>query len=253
MGRVLAIANQKGGVGKSTTAINLGAALAESGQAVLLVDMDPQGNATSGLGIDKTQAETTVYELLVEGADAESALHASPQKGLDVLPSAIRLAGAEVELVSAISRETRLRSVLAPIKERYDTILIDCPPSLSILTINALTAADRLFIPMQAEYYALEGLSQLLATVDLVKRHLNPGLALHGVLLTMVDNRLTIGGQVAQEVEAHFGDRLFETRIPRNVRLVEAPSHGLPITLYDGASKGAMAYRNLAEELISRG
>lgn len=253
MGRILAIANQKGGVGKSTTAINLGAALAEGGRRVLLVDLDPQGNATSGLGVDKGKADPTVYELLVEGVDAENAILATPQKGFDILPSAIRLAGAEVELVSAISRETRLKGALATVKDRYDHILIDCPPSLGILTINALTAADRLFIPMQAEFYALEGLSQLLTTVDLVKRHLNPGLELYGVLLTMVDSRLTIGAQVAQEVESHFGNRLFETRIPRNVRLVEAPSHGLPITLYDPKSKGAVAYRDLAEELVSRG
>jgi chromosome partitioning protein len=252
MGHILAIANQKGGVGKSTTAVNLGACLAESGQRVLVVDLDPQGNATSGLGIDKGKLERTIYETLVNDLSVQEAILPTEQDNLSVLPSAIRLAGAEVELVSAVSRETRLKRALDPIAADYDTIIIDCPPSLGLLTLNALTAAEAVMIPMQCEFYALEGLSQLTNTIQLVRKHLNPTLDILGVVLTMVDARLTATQQIAQEIQQYFTKKLFDTVIPRTVRLSEAPSHGQPITLYDRRSKGANAYRELAKEVLTR-
>jgi chromosome partitioning protein len=252
MGHILAIANQKGGVGKSTTAVNLGACLAEAGKRVLVVDLDPQGNASSGMGIDKGKAEKTIYEALVNDEPVAGIIQATEQENLSVLPSAIRLAGAEVELVSAVSRETRLKQALDPIAADYDYILIDCPPSLGLLTLNALTAAQAVMIPMQCEFYALEGLSQLTNTIQLVRKHLNPGLEILGVVLTMVDARLTATQQIAQEIQQYFTKKLFETTIPRTVRLSEAPSHGQPITLYDRKSKGANAYRDLAREVLAR-
>lgn len=252
MAQVLAIANQKGGVGKSTTAVNLGASIAETGKRVLVVDLDPQGNASSGMGVDKGGLTTTIYEVLVNELPAAEAIQATEQANLWVLPSAIRLAGAEVELVSAVSRETRLKNALAAVAGDYDYVLIDCPPSLGLLTLNALTAAEAVVIPMQCEYYALEGLSQLTNTIQLVRKHLNPALDILGVVLTMVDARLTATQQIAQEIQTYFQKKLFETVIPRTVRLSEAPSHGQPITLYDRRSKGATAYRDLAQEVLAR-
>ncbi|MBC7546004.1 MAG: ParA family protein [Candidatus Sericytochromatia bacterium] len=252
MGHILAIANQKGGVGKSTTAVNLGACLAEAGKQVLVIDLDPQGNATSGLGLDKSALVHTVYEVLVLDAPVDEAILPTEQPNLFVLPSAIRLAGAEVELVSAVSRENRLKNALAPILTRFDYILIDCPPSLGLLTINALTVARAVMIPMQCEFYALEGLSQLTNTIQLVRKHLNAELDIFGVVLTMVDARLTSTQQIAQSIQQYFSKKLFDTVIPRTVRLSEAPSHGQPITIYDKRSKGALAYRELAQEVLAR-
>ena len=248
----LAVVNQKGGVGKTTTAVNLSAALALLGHFILLVDLDPQGNSTSGLGVSKSGLGLTVYEALVSGGSIDSSIRRTAIDGLDIAPSDLRLAGAEVELVSLIARETKLRSALRPAQDRYDAILVDCPPSLGLLTVNALTAADACLIPLQPEYYALEGLSALMTTIDLVRKHLNPALTITGLLLTMVDSRTKLSDQVGQEVRRHFGDRVFQTLIPRSIRLAEAPSYGEPIFTYAPESRGAGAYHDLAREAASR-
>lgn len=253
MARLIAVTNQKGGVGKTTTTINLGASLAIAERRVLLVDMDPQGNTTSGLGIAKDQLDRSVYDLLVNGTPAvECLVRGCHFPTLDVLPANRDLVGAEIELVSAPDRERVLARGLAPLRDHYDYILVDCPPSLGLLTLNTLTAADAVLIPIQCEFYALEGLSQLLNTVRLVQRGLNPALEIDGVLLTMFDRRLNLSQQVAGEAREYFGDKVFTTAIPRNVRLAEAPSFGQPIAMYDVDSQGAMAYLALASELMER-
>lgn len=251
VGKIIAVTNQKGGVGKTTTAVNLSACVAALGKRVLLVDIDPQGNATSGLG--KSEADgATVYDVLLGEATAEEAVVETGFGALDLMPTAIELAGAEIELVAMADREKLLKAALEPLRMRYDYIFIDCPPSLSLLTLNALTAADSVLIPIQCEYYALEGVGQLVNTVKLMRRKLNPDLAVEGILLTMFDGRTNLCAQVAQEVRKHFRDEAFETVIPRNVRLSEAPSYGLPIHLYDARCPGARAYQSLAEELLER-
>lgn len=249
MGRIMAITNQKGGVGKTTTAVNLGAALAQRGRRVLLVDVDPQGNTTSGLGVDKGALQHCIYDALVGSMPAESVLVRTSVPGLDLLPATLRLAGAEVELVSALARERRLLRALEPLAGRYDFVLMDCPPSLGLLTMNALTAAQGVLVPIQCEFYALEGLGQLVQVVEMVREHLNPALALQGVLLTLHDARLNLSEQVAEEVRNHFGPLVYGTVIPRNVKLAEAPSFGQPVTEYDAGSKGAQAYLELAREV----
>jgi len=250
--KTIAITNQKGGVGKSTTAVNLSAALGELGKKVLLVDLDPQGNSTSGFGVDKSAGMKCVYEGLLNDEPIENLIVPSNLKNIDIVPATINLAGAEVELVSAISRETRLADLLEPIKSNYDFILIDCPPSLGLLTINALTASDALLIPIQCEFYALEGLSKLLDSMKLVKTRLNRSLEVFGVLLTMYDSRTTLANQVVDEVNEFFGDKVFNTKIPRTVRLAEAPSFGKSIIQYNSSGKGARAYRELAKEVMER-
>jgi len=253
MARIIAIANQKGGVGKTTTAINLGASLAVAEQRTLIVDIDPQGNATSGLGVDKTDELLTIYDVLVEGRPAqECVLKGLHFQFLDLVPSNRDLVGAEIELVDREGREKVLREALDEVRPDYDIILVDCPPSLGLLTLNTLTAADSVLIPIQCEFYALEGLSQLLNTVRLVQRNLNPGLEIEGVLLTMYDRRLNLSKQVAEEAREYFGGRVFDTAIPRNVRLAEAPSFGQPIVTYDVLSAGAQSYLELARELLAR-
>ena len=249
MGKIICIANQKGGVGKTTTAVNLAACLAEKGKQTLLVDMDPQGNATSGLGVKA--GKRTVYEALLGECTLESTLEKTKQSGLALCPGDIRLAGAELELANMTRREYRLRAALESLRARYDFILIDCPPSLGLLTVNALTAAQTILIPIQCEYYALEGVSALMNTVQRVRHGLNPTLDIEGVLLTMLDGRTNLGLQVVAEVKKHFKRQVFRTTVPRNVRLGEAPSHGLPIHLYDSRSTGAEAYRALAAEVIA--
>ena len=253
MARIIAITNQKGGVGKTTTAINLSACLAEAGQHVLLVDFDPQGNASSGLGLEREDIENTVYDLLTEEVTFEECRIAEIQKNLDILPSDMNLAGAEIEFQEIEDKEKLLRSYLEKIKDDYDFILIDCPPSLNILTINALTAADTVLVPIQCEYYALEGLGQVLKTVDLVKRKLNPGLELEGVVFTMYDARTNLSLEVVENVKSNLNRTIYKTIIPRNVRLAEAPSHGMSINQYDTRSTGAESYRMLAAEVMSRG
>ena len=253
MARIIAIANQKGGVGKTTSAVNLAASLAAAEQRVLLVDADPQGNASSGIGINKDEITETVYEVLLEPDRIEGAILRQVQfPTLDVLPATPDLAGAEVELVTVADRETAMRRALATVRDRYDFILIDCPPSLGLITVNMLAAADALLIPLQCEYYALEGLSQLLNTVHLVQQGVNPDLAIDGVLLTMYDGRLNLSRQVAADAREYFGAKVFEAVIPRNIRLAEAPSFGKPIILYDVASIGAQNYMQVAQELIAR-
>ncbi|MCC2329020.1 MULTISPECIES: sporulation initiation inhibitor protein Soj [Bacillus] len=253
MGKIIAIANQKGGVGKTTTSVNLGAGLAQVGKKVLLVDIDAQGNATTGVGIEKSELDQCIYNVLVEDAEVQGVIRKTATENLDVLPATIQLAGAEIELVPTISREVRLQRALQPVRDEYDYIIIDCPPSLGLLTINALTAADSVIIPVQCEYYALEGLSQLLNTVRLVQKHLNKNLAIQGVLLTMLDARTNLGIQVIDEVKKYFRDKVYRSIIPRNVRLSEAPSHGKPIMQYDAKSRGAEVYIDLAEEVIAGG
>ena len=253
MGRTIAIANQKGGVGKTTTAINLSACLAEAGQRVLAIDFDPQGNATTGLGLEKEQIEDTVYELLLGEWTLEDCLMRDVQDILDVLPSDSNLAGAEIELLDVENKESVLNGYLETIRDQYDFIIIDCPPSLSLLTINALVAADTVLVPIQCEYYALEGLSQVLRTIGLVRKKMNPSLELEGVVFTMYDARTNLSLQVVENVKQNLNERIYKTIIPRNVRLAEAPSHGMPINLYDSRSTGAESYRLLAAEVISRG
>lgn len=253
MAKTIAIANQKGGVGKTTTSVNLGACLAYLGKRVLLVDIDPQGNATSGVGIDKGDVEKCIYNILVEDEEASDVIQETLVEGLYVIPSTIQLAGAEIELVPTISREVRLKRALSKVKDQYDYIIIDCPPSLGLLTINSLTAADAVLIPVQCEYYALEGLSQLLNTVRLVQKHLNTNLMIEGVLLTMLDARTNLGIQVIDEVKKYFQDKVYQSVIPRNVRLSEAPSHGKPIIIYDPKSRGAEVYLDLAKEVMANG
>ncbi len=253
MSHVIAIANQKGGVGKTTTAINLGAALAIAEKRTLVIDIDPQGNATSGLGVERRESLSTIYDVLIGNRSAEeSILHGVHFPCLDVIPSTRDLVGAEIELVGAQHRETILRRALQPIRERYDFVLVDCPPSLGLLTLNTLTAADSVLIPIQCEFYALEGLSQLLNTVRLVQKGLNPELDIEGVLLTMYDGRLNLSQQVASEAREYFGAKVYKTSIPRNVSLAEAPSFGRPIVLYDVLSRGAQCYLALARELVAR-
>jgi chromosome partitioning protein len=251
-GRIFAVANQKGGVGKTTTAVNVGAAVARLGKRVLLVDIDPQGNSTTGLGIDKSQVETCMYDVLLKDASVRDALHRTAVENLTLLPATLNLAGAELELVSVLSREQRLKSALAVVASDFDLILIDCPPSLGLLTLNALTAADALLIPIQAEYFALEGLGQLTRVIELVRAHLNPTLRIHGVVVTMFDGRTNLAKQVVDEVERHFPNLVFATRIPRNIRVSEAPSYGAPITEFDPRSAGALAYAALAQEVLAR-
>jgi chromosome partitioning protein len=249
MGRVIAVANQKGGVGKTTTAINLGASLALDGHAVLVVDLDPQGSATTGLGVRGGDIEGTVYECLIDGRDVAEVLRPTAVERLVVAPATRDLVGAEVELVGLERRESRLHEVLAGVRHHHDYVLIDCPPSLSLLTVNALRAADAVLVPLQCEYYALEGLTALLDTVGRVRETLNPSLALEGLVLTMFDGRNSLARQVQEEVRRHFGDQVFRAVVPRNVRVSESPSHGLPVVLYDPGSRGAVAYRELAREI----
>jgi chromosome partitioning protein len=248
----VAIVNQKGGVGKTTTAVNLAASLAAAERRTLLVDIDPQGNATSGLGVNKQALERSIYEVLVGGAPLEAAILHTDIPFLDLVPATVDLFGAEIELVNELAREHRLREALAPVRDRYDFVLVDCPPSLGLLTVNALAGVDSVLIPIQCEYYALEGLSQLLGTVRIVQRSLNPALEIDGVLLTMYDSRLNLARQVGEEAVEHFGEKVYDTVIPRNVRLSEAPSFGQPALLYDILSPGAVSYMKLAEEVIER-
>ncbi len=251
MSKIIAIANQKGGVGKTTTSVNLGAGMASLGKRVLLVDIDPQGNTTSGVGINKADVENCIYDVIINEVHPNDAIVHTEVEGLHIIPATIQLAGAEIELVPTISREQRLKKSLQLVKEKYDYIIIDCPPSLGILTINSLTAADSVIIPIQCEYYALEGLSQLLNSIRLVQKHLNTSLQIEGVLLTMFDARTNLGIQVIEEVKKYFQDKVYKTVIARNVRLSEAPSHGKSIITYDPRSKGAEAYLELAKEVIS--
>lgn len=250
LSKVIAIANQKGGVGKTTTAVNLSSCLAYKGKKVLIIDIDPQGNTTSGLGIDKKSLSKSIYDVLINDNTIKDTLVSTAIENLKLCPSNIQLAGAEVELVPIMSRETRMKVALSEIKKEFDFILIDCPPSLGLLTVNSLTAADTILVPIQCEYYALEGLSQLMNTVKLVQRHLNPSLDVEGVVLTMFDARTNLSIQVVEEVKKHFRNKVYRTVIPRNVRLSEAPSFGLPIILYDPKSKGSECYLELAEEVI---
>lgn len=251
MGKIIAVTNQKGGVGKTTTTVNLAACLAEQqGQKVLVADIDPQGNTTSGLGIDKRRVSASIYDVLINDVPVEEAMTTTSVQGLSIVPSTIDLAGAEIELVPAISRENRLKKALSKAREDFDFILIDCPPSLGLLTVNALTAADSVIIPIQCEYYALEGLTQLVRTIEIVKDNLNPDLEIEGVLLTMFDGRTNLSIQVVEEVKRHFRGKVYRSIVPRNVRLSEAPSYGQPIIHYDPRCRGAEVYSELAEEVM---
>lgn len=247
---VIAVTNQKGGVGKTTTAVNLSACLAELGKNLLLIDIDPQGNATSGVGLDKKKIKNCIYDALINDLPVEKVLYSCSINNLTVMPATIQLAGAEIELVPTLSREVRLKRILKPIRDKFDYIIIDCPPSLGLLTVNSLTTADCVLVPIQCEYYALEGLGQLVNTINLVKKHLNSRLRIGGVLLTMFDTRTNLSSQVAEEVKKYFGEIVFNTVIPRNVRLSEAPSYGKSIIDYDPRSKGAEVYKKLAEEVL---
>ena len=253
MSKIMSVSNQKGGVGKTTTAINLSAFLAIEKKKVLLIDIDPQGNASSGIGIERANIEKNIYDCLINQIPIQDVMVASQIKNLDVLPSTLQLAGAEVELVNYISRENRLKQLIRPIKEKYDYIIIDTPPSLGLLTLNALNAADSVIIPVQCEYYALEGIGQLLNTITLVKENLNPNLSIEGILLTMYDQRNNLSKEVVDEIGKHFQGSIFHSIIPRNVRLSEAPSYGQLIAIYEAKSKGAQAYQKLAQEVISHG
>ena len=251
MGRIISIANQKGGVGKSTTTINLAACLAEKNKKVLVIDLDPQGNTTSGFGVDKNRTETTIYEVLIGDATIKKAIIKDVIDNLDILPANVNLSGAEIELIEADDRSYILKNCLKLVKRKYDYIIIDCPPSLSILTVNALTASDTVIVPIQCEFYALEGISQLIKTIELVQARLNSNIELEGIVFTMFDSRTNLSMQVVQNVRNNLKHNIYNTIIPRNVRLAEAPSHGLPINLYDSRSAGAEGYRKLAEEVIA--
>lgn len=253
MGRTIVVANQKGGVGKTTTAINLSASLAELGKKVLVIDIDPQGNTTSGLGVDKKEAENTVYELLLGELEISDCIQKEVFENLDIIPSNINLAAAEIELIDVEDKQFILKKAVDEVRENYDFIIIDCPPSLSMLTINAMCAGDTVLVPIQCEYYALEGLSQLMQTIELVKERLNTELEIEGVVFTMYDARTNLSLQVVENVKNNLNQNIYKTIIPRNIRLAEAPSHGLPITKYDSKSTGAESYRLLAEEVINRG
>ena len=252
MGRIIAIANQKGGVGKTTTSINLTAALAEAGKKVLVIDIDPQGNTTSGFGIDKNDLDDTVYELILGECSINDCIIKDVLPNVSVLPSNVNLAAAEIELIGVEKKEFILKNEVDYVKEQYDYILIDCPPSLSMLTVNAMTTANSVLVPIQCEYYALEGLSQLIHTVNLVKERLNPELDMEGVVFTMYDSRTNLSMQVVENVKSHLNQNIYKTLIPRNIRLAEAPSYGMPITKYDAKSAGAEAYRKLAKEVMKR-
>lgn len=253
MGKAIAIFNQKGGVGKTTTNINLGACLAMKGKKVLILDIDPQGNTTSGIGIKKKTLDYTVYDLLIDSDfDTRDAILHTAIEGLDIIPASVDLAGAEIELVQIDGREKRLKNAIGKVRDSYDYIFIDCPPSLGLLTINSLTAVDSVLIPLQCEFYALEGVSQLMNTIELVKKGLNPGLEIEGVILSMFDGRTNLSAQVVQEVKKYFGDKVYSSVIPRNIRLAEAPGYGMAITQYDPKSKGAEAYMEFADEFLER-
>ena len=253
MNKIISISNQKGGVGKTTTAINLSAFLAIEKKKVLLIDIDPQGNASSGIGIERSKIDKNIYDSLINQVPIQDVMLPSQIENLDVLPSTLQLAGAEIELVNYISRENRLKQLIRPIKEKYDFIIIDTPPSLGLLTLNALNSAHSVIIPVQCEYYALEGIGQLLNTITLVKENLNPNLSIEGILMTMYDTRNNLSKEVMEEIDKHFHGSIFQAIIPRNVRLSEAPSYGQPIAIYEAKSKGAQAYQKLAQEVISHG
>ena len=252
MGKVISVANQKGGVGKTTTTINLSTLIAKKGKKVLMIDADPQGNASSGVGVDRDDIELSIYDILINEEEVEDVVKKTSIKNLDICPSNINLAGAEVELVSVMSREQRLKEKLDRVKDNYDFIIIDCPPSLGLITLNAFTASDSVLIPVQCEYYALEGLGQLLNTINLVKKHLNKSLEIEGALLTMYDIRTNLSNQVVKEVKGYFNDKVYKNVIPRNVKLSEAPSYGMPISVYDPKSKGAKSYEKFVKEFLKK-
>ena len=252
MGRILAVVNQKGGTAKTTTSVNLAAYIALSGRRVLLLDIDPQGRASSGTGIVKASVSKCMYDILINDVSIDEVKQKTSVNGLEIVPATVKLSGSEIELVNMMSREHRLKAAIDKVKNVYDYFIIDCPPSLGLLTLNALAASDSIIVPIQCEFYALEGLSQLTRTIQLVQKHLNPRLSLGGIVLTMYDSRTNLSQQVADEVKKHFKDKVFDTVIPRNVRLSEAPSYGMPISQYDGRSKGADAYRSLAEEVMRK-
>ncbi|MBE7076520.1 MAG: ParA family protein [Clostridiales bacterium] len=252
MAKIISVTNQKGGVGKTTSCVNLASYVADAGNRVLIIDLDPQGNACTSVGVEVEKGKPTIYEVLLGEITIQESVYKSVQNNLDVIPSTVDLAGAEVDLVYVENREKVLLEALKQIKDNYDYIFIDCPPSLGLLTVNALTATDTIIIPIQCEYFALVGLGQLMNTVRLIKKHLNPNIEIEGVLLTMKDNRSNLVSQVSEEIKKYFGSKVFETYIPRNIRLAEAPSHGMPILLYDSRSKGAIAYKSLSEEFLKR-